>query len=151
MTIPGGYIAGDVLTAANMNLLPGGKMGYASITSPQGSITGSATDITSLTVTWTAVSSRLYRTSFVTLASSTVATDVALVLITDGSGTQKTTTSTYLDSTSSFMVSSFLLETGLSGSVTRKLRALRTGSGTLTIQAATDYPAFILVEDIGPA
>ena len=57
MTIPGGFTAGDVLTAADLNLLPGAVMGYASVTADQGSITTVA-DLNSLSVTFTAVVNR---------------------------------------------------------------------------------------------
>ena len=153
MTIPGGYTAGDVLTAANCNLLPAGVVGYAEKTANQTGIT-SIVDVSSLTVTWTAVASRRYRTSFVILVGSTVLDDVATIRITDSSNNVKQDCALYCRSTTvvTATLCGSVVETGLSGSTTRKLRAVRTaGSGTMEIAAAATYPAYILVEDIGPA
>lgn len=161
MTVPGGYVAGDTLSAANMNLLPGGKMGYAEVTANQTGITDTAADLTSLTVTWTAVSARRYRTSFfVTLSAQTTIAqadnDLCRVQITDGSNNIKTigtVTHPVVDVGMSCVAS--VTETGLSGSTTRKLRGRRgNGFGTgnaMSLLAASTYPAYILVEDIGPA
>ena len=155
MTRPGGFIAGDVLTATDMNLLPGGIMGYAQVTADQASISAVA-DLTSLTVTWTAVSARRYRTSFyVNANSSTVVAgnNPISIFITDSSNTIKaqavcTDNEAVLETMT--LVGS-VCETGLSGSTTRKLRAQQTGGGTMDLLAAATYPAYILVEDIGPA
>lgn len=162
MTKPGGFVAGDILGAADMNLLPGGVMGYAEVTANQTSIGITEVDLTSLTVTWTAVSSRRYRTSFVTslevntLGSDTF--DVITVYITDGSNTKKQTcdlAQPHATNSQQTLVGS-VVETGLSGSTTRKLRglAMDTNAGTTlnaTLLASATAPCYILVEDIGPA
>jgi hypothetical protein len=157
VTIPGGFIAGDTLGAADMNLLPAGISagGYAQITADQTSIT-TVTDVTSLTVTWTAVSSRRYRISFFVGVTHTAITTTGLaqILITDGSGTQKAKTMLDdVETTGEFrhLVGS-VCETGLSGSTTRKIRASTdTGRGTMTVTASPTNPSYILVEDVGPA
>lgn len=166
MTVPGGYIAGDVLTAANLNLLPGGKMGYAQVTANQTTIT-TETDLTSLTVTWTAVSARRYRiTGYCTMRVDSTPSPAtwACVYITDGSNTKKQAgygsfvPSGTSDSNDSLYTTAFVsvTETGLSGSTTRKLRAESRGAGaangdTVALIASSTQPAYILVEDIGPA
>lgn len=156
MTAPGGFSAGDVLGAADMNGLPAGKMGYASVTANQTSIS-TTTDLTSLTVTWTAVSSRLYQISFQVAVDPVWTTGSAqpTIYITDGSNNVKqTVTSDVLADLSVLSMTGFVLETSLSGSTTRKLRAAfpsSSGSDTMTMTASSTRPAFILVEDIGPA
>lgn len=153
MTIPGGFVAGVALPAADMNLLPAGLEGggYAQITANQGSITTIA-DVTGLTVTWTAVTGRSYRIAVQCEASSTVAADVVIVAITDPSNTIKTRATTVLPTaTVSATLAASVIESGLSGSTTRKVRAQRAlGTGTITLTAAATFPAFILVLDIGP-
>lgn len=156
MTVPGGYVAGDILTAANLNLLPGGKMGYAQVTANQTSIGNAEADLTSLTVTWTAVSARRYRISFfVNLTMQTSLIGEGAVYITDGSNTHKLDTGLpqpeAIDTLTTLVGS--VTETGLSGATTRKLRARRLNGGgdTMSLAAAATYPAYILVEDIGPA
>lgn len=160
MTVPGGYVAGDTLTAANMNLLPGGleSGGYAEVTANQTTITSEA-DVTSLTVTWTAVSARRYRTSFclnVSAQSSVPGSgEYMRIYITDGSNTHKfeSTAPDPAGTDDRVTIVGSVVETGLSGSTTRKLRAQRAdGTGhAMSVLAASTYPAYILVEDIGPA
>ena len=130
-----------------------GVKDYASITADQGSIT-TETDVTGLTVTWTASTSRLYRISFAgQLSSSVNATDWGWIKVTDSSNNAKVDVA--VDQLSSGLGKPFhgsVFETGLSGSITRKLRAARlAGTGNISVRAATTSPAFILVEDIGPA
>lgn len=164
MTVPGGYIAGDVLTAANMNLLPGGKMGYAEVTADQTGISTSNVDLTSLTVTWTAVAARRYRTTvWANIEIDTSPTVVTLpnIKITDGSNNQKQVgygvwAAASVGNVVKSTVCVSVVETGLSGSTTRKARGLSTdmagGNGdTFNIKASATSPAWILVEDIGPA
>ncbi len=156
-TRPGAFIAGDVLGAADMNLLPSGKVGYAVITASQTGISTEA-DVTSLTVTWTAVSARLYRTSFFVFADAngTASSQRPSVKVTDGSNTKKlelfTEHNAAATAQSNVPLTGAILETGLSGSTTRKLRALSGGGGdTIDINAAADSPCYIIVEDVGPA
>lgn len=158
MTVPGGYVAGDTLSAANMNLLPGGMEagGYAQVTSAQTGIT-TIVDVTSLTVTWTAVSARRYRTSFfVDVLPATVAdTNWGIeVSITDGSNTVKASATSAVTTTQVRTLVGSVVETSLSGSTTRKLRTQsvnNSSSDAYSINAAATQPCYILVEDVGPA
>lgn len=164
MTAPGGFVAGDILGAGDMNALPGGvnSGGLVLVTSNITGMGGSSpTDITGMSVTWTADASRMYRTSFYMKVSTlTYAwTDVdrsPKVLITDGSNTQITFAGVqglYSESTDIFDVSCSVVESGLSGSTTRKLRGQYPsgGSDTFAVYAGATYPSYLLVEDIGPA
>ena len=159
MTIPGGFVAGAVLTAADMNLLPGGRMGYAQTTADQLAV-GSVVDLTSLTVTWTAIAARRYRTSFQVgvFADTVIDTSYGMeVLVTDAANVIKTKAAAFAGvgtgSDRSVTLVGSVCETGLAGSTTRKLRARITSAAadSMTVDSDPTYPAYILVEDIGPA
>lgn len=159
---PGTFAAGDVLQAAELNRLPGGIVdataggtsgkGWAKRTSTVAfASAGVATDFTGLTVTFNADSSRIYRTT------GTVA-DVAFpnsgdqfrLIVADGSN--NILNSNYLDGARSLQDATMTvihIESGISGSQTRKLRG--EPSTAINAFASTDYYHLIVVEDIGPA
>lgn len=116
------------------------------------SINTGLADITGLSVTWTALSSRLYKISFHAIARTSGAGNIYIsAVITDSSNTVKQyarggATTTDLR----FGLDCFLYESGLSGSQTRKIRADCSAS-TAVIEAGANYPALLIVEDIGPA
>lgn len=145
--------SGDVLTAANYNKLPRSVVGYASVTAAQASIGTTYTDLTSLTVTWTATAGRLYRIEgHGMIFSSSGSPTTANFAIRTGS----TTTAFVQGPTSGGYYSQFhvfALVAPSAGSVTYKLSALCSGTSTpqITFQASTDAPGFILVEDLGTA
>ena len=145
--------AGDVLTAANVNLLPRGRVAYAQVTASQTPFTTQA-DVTGLSVTFTAVSGRNYRTmAFMELGDS-VAGDLIIAYLTTGANTQlvrHTIVSPALVSGVTYMVAVMSYSSSsLSGSTTHKVRLERNvGSGTLGMFAAATSPAFIMVEDLG--
>lgn len=159
MTIPGGYIAGDVLGAADMNLLPAGKMGYGLTTTAQTGITGtvgSPTDLTTLTATFTAVSGRLYRTTVSVPLTSSADGQIAVVMIRSGStvlASRSFETPDASDANGDLVYDATvdLLFTG-SGSVTHKASMYRrAGAGSFSNAASSTNPAHLLIEDIGPA
>lgn len=154
MTKPGGYVAGDILTASNMNLLPGGTVDYAIKTSDQ-NITGAGpTDITSLTVTFTAVAGRRYKITghcdvadvdegdqWVGLVRTSAATIGRFGRIRGGVGSPSEDATTFDGS---------VVHVPGAGSVTYKLSLERiSGSSDVDVIAAATNPAYILVEDIG--
>jgi hypothetical protein len=142
------WVDGDVATAAYLNALPRGVMGYVlGSTSPQTGITTVA-DITGLTVTFTAVASRLYRTTLIVAATQLTAAGTSSYVIADAGNTQVNGFSISASTNFSLVAVVVLLETGISGSVTRKGRA-STNAGTLTIEGAGGVRGSILVEDIG--
>jgi trimeric autotransporter adhesin len=113
-------------------------------------ITTSATDITGLSVTWTADPARLYKVSLNVNVSTSVA-QTPTISITDGSGTVKksgnVTTPVAAGSAQLHLV---WIESGLSGSQTRKGRG-SVASGTLTIVNSSNRNGVLVVEDIGAA
>jgi len=158
MTAPGGFVAGDVLGAADLNDLPGGVVGYAKVTADQSTITSEA-DLTSLTATWTAVSSRLYKYTFHCVIknddTTRAATESIAVKVTNASNTMVFQCVNYgpTESTMTGGLTTIVgvgYETGLSGSTTRKLRCVADTTSASLIASATS-PAFFIVEDIGPA
>jgi hypothetical protein len=142
--------AGDVHTAAEYNLLPRGVVGYASVTSNQTPITTIA-DLTSLTVTWTAVAARRYRITGQTLPQSTVTNDsVGLSITTSGNTVvARQDTGDMLANVPRGLTCQVVVVPG-AGSTTYKLRMERqSGTGDVTNNATSTIPSFILVEDIG--
>ena len=128
-----------------------GSKGYAQVTANQTGIT-TMTDLTGLSVTWTAVAGRRYKVTFKVLVFSTVANDDANVWLRDGSSTSLNAYGVRAVSTThGINVSGSHVLTGLSaGSQTVKLSLERAaGSGSLGLAAASTHPSFILVEDIG--
>jgi len=125
--------------------------GYASTTS-NSSGTTSTTDWSGLSVTWTANTNRLYMVCASASVGSTSSGEVVSLLIADGSNNQKKADAGYINSASYGVgLSPILVETGLSGSVTRKVRVSRiTAIGTVTGAAASTAPAQIVVFDLGP-
>jgi len=131
--------------------LPWGRLGSASVTANQTSIT-TETDLTSLSVTVTVPANRRLRITGFTGAYSSVAQDASELRIKE-STTQLTRSSlVHVLATSTEMHDVTALVNGpSSGSHTYKLAMVRTsGTGSITMVAASDAPAFILVEDMGP-
>lgn len=127
-----------------------GVKGYVKSTTSQSTIT-TVTDVTDLTVTFTAEADRLYRVTGHCLMRSSVANDVGILRITNAANTTQSYDQRVLATSDQGMRAQALVEPG-AGEVTYKLRAERlSGSGNLTVSASSTVPAFILVEDIGPA
>lgn len=145
------FTSGAILTAAQMNRLPWGIMGYAQATANQGGITSAATDVTGVSVTFTADSSRYYRTTFYCFAVvQSVAASFPIVQITDGSNNQKGSAANYLAAGEQAHYNISVVETGISGTQTRKARAF-VAAGQMLLAGQTTSPIFIVVEDIGQA
>jgi hypothetical protein len=129
--------------------LPRGRVGYASVTSNQTTIT-TQVDLTGATTTFTAVSGRRYKVTGVALVASTVPGDLAGLHIATGANVQLQQTNARCDVAALGIVAIWVSTTTVSGATTWKLRVSRqTGSGSITNFAGSDFPSFILVEDIG--
>lgn len=125
-----------------------GVVAYSQVTTSMTIATTAFTEL-GMNVTWTADPTRTYRTTVFFLASSTVNNDDLSADIVDGSGNRKQLfPSPYLDPNTSITMYASLVETGLSGTQTRKARANRAGTGTMTIAGDPTYPRYIMVEDI---
>jgi hypothetical protein len=128
-----------------------GVEGRAAITSGQTFTT--LADVTGLSVTFTAAASRLYKITVAGLLRSSVAGDVAQLLIADGSNTTLAVSQVVCAATNfAFTATTSIIQAPSAGSVTYKARCVRSdGSGTVTLDAAATYPAVIFVEDVGAA
>lgn len=145
----GAAVSGEVLTAANVNKLPGGWIGYSEVTAGQGSITTSV-DLTGLTVTVTVGSSRRIRVEGRVLIASTVTGDIIGLGVNEGA-TSLASGQLYAATSATTLTAEVIL-TPTAGSHTYKLTAGRAaGSGTVGTTASSTAPAYILVEDLGPA
>jgi hypothetical protein len=154
-TLPGGYTAGDVLAAADLNALPGGYIGHSTKTSNQTVTAPGTTSITGMEVTFTAVAGRYYKLSATISVSG--ASDNAQWVVDFAEGTSNIgllgrfeSTDGGNDGTTTFG-GSIIHEPG-AGSVTYRLRAAReAGAGDLVFEGNVLRPAFFIVEDIGPS
>lgn len=126
-----------------------GVVGYASVTSNQSGVTSIA-DRTGLSVTWAAVTGRQYRTTVTTTGVIDSGAGWMSAVITDGSDVQKAGITAEMPSTGSYASAvTMAIESGISGSATRKARVQAESSSTFVATATA--PAHIIVEDIGPA
>lgn len=126
-----------------------GIIALANKTSAQGSIGSTEVDISSLSVTWTAYSARSYRiTMYLGYLSLASAAGYIQAKITDSSNTQKQFGTQTIDAGRDTQIVVMSIESGLSGSVTRKGRISAQG-GSLTVQGDSTRPAYIMVEDLG--
>lgn len=135
-----------------------GEVASATATTGITSVT-TETDITGLSVTWTAEASRRYRISAHVEVSGTVANDLVIIYIADGSNTHQQRALCHIPTPIALAggagyvtLDPWVIQSGLSGSTTRKVRIVRNvGTGTVGVNASASYPIHILVEDIGPA
>lgn len=150
MAAPGSFTAGQVLTAAEMNALPGGI-----VTATSGGTSGAGyvllnadftftteVDVTGMTVTFTGVAGRLYRAAFDGLLED----QVNVFLNVAGSNVQR------IQNAATNFVSCYgsIIFTA-TGSTVVKVRASSNDGTTNRIEAASFRPAVFVVEDIGPA
>jgi hypothetical protein len=139
--------AGDVLTAANVNLLPRGLMASASSTSSQATIT-TVTDLTGLTATWTAVTGRTYRITAVARITQSTTVGAPELSITTSANTVINRNTMTLDANETATLTAVAIVTGINGSVTYKAR-LEVGSGAVQTNLSSTQPSLFFVEDLG--
>jgi len=132
--------------------MPWGAIGVATASSNQTGIAAAAADVTSLTVTWTAVANRRYMTKVIipTFSQATSKSYVTLY-VTDSSNSVKQSGNQVIGAGDDGQLNMFVVESSIAaGSATRKARISTTaGSGIITA-SATVVPT-IIVEDIGPS
>lgn len=142
------FTTGAVLTAAQANRFPRGVMAYNQVTANT-SITVEATVITGST--FTAVANRYYRITYyepnpsggtgywrwAIRLSSTSGTLLQTGFHTGGAGVERTGLAVWVGT--------------LSAGSTNVVATASMSAGTGTLARAATYPAFLCVEDIGPA
>lgn len=130
--------------------LPWGIMGTASTTTPQTGISTIA-DLTSLTVSFTAVTGRRYKTTVQTKLTHSAAVGIPALSIADGSNVQSNALTQTMQASSAAVGLVIAVETISAGAVVRKARLVETFAGTVDSAASAGQAAFIVVEDIGPS
>ncbi len=146
--LPGSISPSDPVSSTANNTLPGGWTARIEVTTAQGSIT-SEEDVTGGSLSFTAVSGRLYMHVVRALVSNTVSGASCQIKITDGSNTEIDRGNLHAGSAGSTDTLSWcFIESGLtSGTKTRKLRAAA-GSGAMGLQNAT-APLQYTIIDLG--
>lgn len=125
-----------------------GTVGYAAQTSSQAGFT-TETDISGVSVTFTPVSGRRYRSTLrVPVADCAVASTLAGFVYNGATRVSQSNQSIAAGASTNHTVQA--VHTGLSGSTTLKGRFISTG-GSATLTATADVPIWLMVEDIGPA
>jgi len=132
-----------------INPLPKGILAKSQKTTNQTGIT-SVTDVTDLSVTWDASPERLYLTSVYLNVNQGASNATAGVFLTDASNAVKQDASKQVLSGSLNPICFFLYESGLSGSVTRKVR-VSTNASNIAVRGDATYPAQITTQDVGLA
>jgi len=146
----GSHAAGEVLTSANFSKTPGGWIGYVEVTANQTGIGAGPTDLTSLTLSVQAnTSRRLKITGYVRMTQQTSAA-AGSVYIRNSTPTTLQTSTISLPTGYTAMHAPVSIQTPSSGTNTYKLSA-GTTADTFDLAASSTQPAFLLVEDIGPA
>lgn len=130
-----------------------GVVAVASLTSSlTGLSTGSAVDITGLSATFTAAADRRYRTTVMLPRVSVIGTNTSVhLIIADGSGTQLQQSREAQTDGDLHERETFRIESGLSGSTTRKARITFAAGTSGSVLAFSDAPAYLVIEDVGPA
>lgn len=144
------FVPDEIVTAAKLNSLPKGQIGYAQITAGQGSIT-TIVDITGLSVAVTVDTGRRIRiTVFVPTTTGTVAGDRSQGLIREGSTTLAYALHRFGATAAEDGMLFTWVGTPTAGAHTYKVSFARfSGTGTVSWVGAVDAPSYILVEDIG--
>lgn len=142
-----------LLTAADLNaafaLVLGKRSWSAQTSGSDQSGISAVTDVTGLSVTWTADPLRMYKTTVnVCLQKITTANNVT-TYIRNAGGTVVVAKSTTFAINDLAVVTMEWVESGLSGSQTRKA-SVETASGTVTVTNSFSRNGQIIVEDIGP-
>ena len=146
MPAPGGQVASAQL--------PWGWLGYATQTGTQTGIT-TQVDLTGLSIPVTVGANRLIKITAWAMLTSSVANDAARLLIMEGA-TQLSLCDVYVDVAGNVCnATEMVILAPTAGAHTYKLQGSRgTGTGNISLlgnSGGFNYPAFILVEDIGPS
>lgn len=128
-----------------------GMVAYSAATTDQAAIGATESDLAGLSVTFTPVAGRRYRTtvSWLALLGTSGATNLVGTLTNEANVTLQQRNLSF-PANAYFHMYLDLVESGLPAvSTTRKARAV-TGAGTISPTAHATRPNFIVVEDVGP-
>jgi hypothetical protein len=153
MTAPGGFTAGDVLSAADMNALPGGSKGLAQVTSDLGSVTDTFADVSGLSITFSGVAGRRYLvTLYANPSHNGALADLNVVefRLTNAAASVVFSSATVVAHGGDVNNTVFLSYiTTATGSSTVKAQVKREGANTVTLRASAALPMQLSVIDIG--
>ena len=145
------FSSGAVLTAAQQNRFPRGVMGTAARTAGNLTATTTVSDLTGMSITFTAVANRLYRASWGANAVKETTGGYTQLTFADSANTVYGYSIVYVVAGGYINLSGVSLISGLTaGSKTFKLRAIAENN-TSTILASATAPLQFIIEDIGPA
>lgn len=148
------FVAGNILTAAQQNAFGFGVVALATnTTASQAGIGGTATDLTGMSVTWTAIASRYYKVTYHIYAYPTTTNACFSVNL------QQSSTIKQISITNGGVVAvgttcnGIYVSTFSAGSTTLKLTGATTAGslGSFTFASVATLPWILCVEDIGPA
>jgi hypothetical protein len=145
------FTTGAVLTAAQMNNLPWGVVGTAFRNAGDVTVTNAQTDITGMSVTFTAVAGRLYRASWSCSAKKETAAGWTQITFADSANILYGISIAYGVGGGFINLSGVSLISGLTaGSKTFKLRGIAENN-TSTVLANGNAPCQLIIEDMGAA
>jgi hypothetical protein len=147
------FVAGAILTATQQNQFPRGIMAYNQVIVTDNTITAEEVQITGSS--FTAVANRYYKvTYYEPVIGSNTATGYAQgrLRLTNLAGATKQwcVAQTPTSGVSNVFINLVWVGT-LSAGTTNFVATLTSNAGTLGAARNADYPAFLMVEDIGPA
>lgn len=160
MTSNSTFTSGQILTSTNMNNLPWGIVaataggtsgsGYIRNTTTAVAIGTAAADVSGMTISFAAISSRIYK---VTVTLSDVVSGAGftplLVEVTDATPTTKYQARFTMPAAQTNNITFSYVETGISGTILRKVRTTGvSNTGTFNTNAAAALSVFV-IEDIG--
>lgn len=141
--------AGDVLTAANFNKLPGGLIGYAIVTSAQTGVS-TITDVTSATIAVTVNSSRKIRVEAKAVLQQAGGAGDYSLYIREGATTLDQASGSATANGQVGTMRPLYIGSVSSGAHTYKL-SMSTSANTIGTIAGATEAVYILVFDDGPA
>jgi hypothetical protein len=144
------FTTGAVLTAAQMNNLPWGVAANVNVTTGIASLGTAYADLTGVTVTFTAVSSRRYKFTFFVSGQKISTAGYTDIQLTDSANVIIAASTSYAVAGNYWNCAGGVTKTGLSGTLTYKLRGAAE-SGTTNPTANAAQPTTLVVEDIGAA
>ena len=160
MTANTTFVSGAILTAAQMNALPwgivdataGGTSGRGYIASTSNfTVPLAVADVTSMTLTFTPVTGRLYRARYISRLENNTTVQYFTGYLTNGSNTVLNFRDVSLAASAGALMILEVILTGLSGSTTIKVCANCQTIANGFFAASATSPMQLMVEDIGPS
>lgn len=145
------FSSGQVLTAQECNNFPFGVVGLVQKVSGNFTVTTTISDVTGMSVAFTALANRLYKFSVLcTGLKNTSATWTGIYLTNSGNGIYAQVYATPASAGQYYNLSFPCYLSGFTpGSITVKLRA-QCSTDTSTFLAGPESPLQLIVEDMGP-